>query len=75
MVTSVSLQAETRGIYDVAGYQISMTGARQHRRRSRRFSDQVDALTIPVCSTADEFTNADQLVWTVNTSEPIARGP
>ena len=66
---SVSLQAETMGIYDVAGNQISMTGA----SATGTIDDSIDRSLSSKAriETADEFTNADTLAWVVSFDEDM----
>ena len=66
---SVSLQAETMGIYDVAGNQISMTGA----SATVTIDDSIDRSLSSKAriETADEFTNADTLAWVVSFDEDM----
>ena len=66
---SVSLQSETMGIYDVAGNQISMTGA----SATVTIDDSIDRSLSSKAriETADEFTNADTLAWMVSFDEDM----
>ena len=66
---SVSLQPEDMGIFDVAGNQISMTGA----SATVTIDDSIDrSLSSKLrIETADEFTNADTLAWVVSFDEDM----